>query len=247
MKKRSMIIAVSCLVAGVIGFASVAATEKAQERRKEQQARQETSQIAEVTSGIVEPKDTKSTEKEKVEVETEKVGQEVAQIQEEIGPELEEYDMGEEPAKQPVAVVEDALHFSEDTNLLWPVKGDVLLNYSMDATIYFPTLDQYRYNPAIVISGNVNDRVTLVAKGKITDISVNEETGCTVTQDLGDGYQAVYGQLKDPNFEEGATVEAGQVIGYIGEPTKYYSVEGSNLYFQLLKDGKPVNPLDYLE
>ena len=57
----------------------------------------------------------------------------------------------------------------------------------------------------------------------------------------------MYGQLKDLNFEEGATVEAGQIIGYIGEPTKYYSVEGSNLYFQLLKDGKPVNPLDYLE
>lgn len=247
MKKRSMIIAVSCLVAGVIGFASVAATEKAQERRNRQQAGQESSQIAEATSGIVEPKSTKSVKKEKAEAGTETAGQETAGIREESAPELEEYDMGEEPARQPVAVVEDALHFSEDTDLLWPVKGDVLLNYSMDATIYFPTLDQYRYNPAIVISGNVNDRVTLAAKGKITDISVNEETGCTVTQDLGDGYQAVYGQLKDLNFEEGAIVEAGQVIGYIGEPTKYYSVEGSNLFFQLLKDGQPINPLDYLE
>ena len=66
-------------------------------------------------------------------------------------------------------------------------------------------------------------------------------------QDLGDGYQAVYGQLKDLNFEEGATVEAGQIIGYIGEPTKYYSVEGSNLYFAMEKDGEPINPMEYFQ
>ena len=41
-------------------------------------------------------------------------------------------------------------------------------------------------------------------------------------------------------------VEAGQTIGYVGEPTKYYSTEGSNVYFELQKDGKPVNPKEYL-
>ena len=81
---------------------------------------------------------------------------------------------------------------------------DRLIDLVKEKNLVFHMGYMYRYNPAIVISGNVNDRVTLVAKGKITDISVNEETGCTVTQDLGDGYQAVYGQLKDLNFEEGA-------------------------------------------
>jgi len=33
----------------------------------------------------------------------------------------------------------------------------------------------------------------------------------------------------------------------VGEPTKYYTLEGSNLYFQLLKDDDPVNPMDFLE
>ena len=63
---------------------------------------------------------------------------------------------------------------------------------------------------------------------------------------LGDGYTAIYGQLKELNFKTGDTVEAGQVIGYVSEPTKYYSTEGSNLYFELQKDGKPVNPKDFL-
>lgn len=93
-------------------------------------------------------------------------------------------------------------HFDK-SSAVWPIEGDVLLDYSMDSTIYFPTLEQYRCNPAMVISGNVNDKVFAMATGKITDIQENEETGCTVIQDLGDGYAAVYGQLKELNFAKG--------------------------------------------
>lgn len=140
-----------------------------------------------------------------------------------------------------------ALHFSPETDLGWPLQGDVIMNYSMDQTIYFATLEQYKYNPALVIAGKVNDPVKAAATGRITDISTNEETGVTVTMELGDGYTAVYGQLKEVLYKEGATVDAGNAIGYIAEPTKYYSVEGSNLYFELLKDDKPVNPMQYME
>ena len=45
----------------------------------------------------------------------------------------------------------------------------------------------------------------------------------------------------------GDRVSRGDLLGFVSEPTKYYSVEGSNLYFQMLKDGEPVNPMDYLQ
>ena len=137
------------------------------------------------------------------------------------------------------------LHFSEE--LLWPMEGNVIINYSMDSTVYFPTLDQYKYNPAVIIAGEVNDKVYAVAKGQIKSIENDEVTGCTVTVDLGDGYEAVYGQLKELNFAKGDYVEAGHVLGYVGEPTKYFTVEGSNLYFELDKDGTPVDPVAYFE
>ena len=138
-----------------------------------------------------------------------------------------------------------ALHFSEE--LLWPMEGNVIINYSMDSTVYFPTLDQYKYNPAVIIAGEVNDKVYAVAKGQIKSIENDEVTGCTVTVDLGDGYEAIYGQLKELNFAKGDYVEAGHVLGYIGEPTKYFTVEGSNLYFELDKDCTPVDPVAYFE
>ncbi len=142
---------------------------------------------------------------------------------------------------------ETELHFDAQAGLMWPLGGSVILDYSMDQTVYFATLDQYKYNPAVIIAGNVNDQVRAAANGKITDISTNEVTGCTVTMDLGDGYTAVYGQLKEVPYEAGAYLEAGNSLGFVSEPTKYYSLEGSNLYFALQKDGVPVDPVEFFQ
>ena len=147
----------------------------------------------------------------------------------------------------PTATQPDALAFSENDLLAWPVDGNVLMNYSMDQTIYFSTLDQYKYNPALIIGGEVGTEVTASARGIVKSVEVNAQTGNTVTMDLGNGYEAVYGQLKEVPVQEGNYVEQGELVGYLSEPTKYYSVEGCNLYFQLLKDGEPVNPMEYMD
>lgn len=130
--------------------------------------------------------------------------------------------------------------------LQWPIEGSVLMNYSMDQSVYFATLDQYKYNPAMIISAEAGDPVTAAAAGDIVEIREDVQTGLTVVMDIGDDYMLTYGQLQDLNFKEGAHLEAGDVIGVVAEPTKYYSVEGTNLYFKLEKDGSPVDPTEYL-
>ena len=45
----------------------------------------------------------------------------------------------------------------------------------------------------------------------------------------------------------GEYLEAGQVFGYVAEPTKYYSVEGVNVFFELKHQEKAVDPLDQME
>lgn len=137
--------------------------------------------------------------------------------------------------------------FSETDTLIWPVDGNVILNYSMDQTIYFATLDQYKYNPALIISGEAGEPVLAAADGKVTAIKTDAQTGNTLIVDIGSGYDAVYGQLEEIRVKEGERIEQGDVIGYLSEPTKYYSVEGCNLYFQVLKDDESVNPLEYME
>lgn len=137
------------------------------------------------------------------------------------------------------------INFTEDSYILWPVNGAVIMSYSMDKTVYFQTLDQYRYNPAVIIEGAEGDQVLCGAPGVIKSIDVNAQTGTTVNVDIGNGYELLYGQLKEVPVKVGDYVEAKSVLGYVSQPTKYYSKEGCNVYFEMRKDGQPVNPVEY--
>lgn len=141
----------------------------------------------------------------------------------------------------------DSLSFNQEAGLTWPANGNVIMNYSDDKGIYFATLASYRVNPAIVISAQEGDKVVSAAKGMVTKIFENEETGVTLEMSIGDDYNLTYGQLKDLAVKEGDMIEEGQLIGYIAKPSKYYVVEGSNLYFKVMQGDKTVNPMYLLK
>lgn len=139
------------------------------------------------------------------------------------------------------------LTFNGADPLGWPIRGNVILDYSMETTTYFPTLDQYKCNPALIIQGEVSDPVSAPADARVAKIGSNEEIGNYVVLELGNEYAAVCGQLKDIQVAENQYVTRETLLGYVAEPTKYYSVEGDNVYFELQHEGKPVDALDYLE
>ncbi len=139
------------------------------------------------------------------------------------------------------------LTFSPEDGMTWPVSGDVILNYSMDAAVYFQTLEQYKYNPAIYISATEGTPVSACAKGVVKEIGTDAQLGQYVVTSLGSGYEVIYGQLTDLQVEEGTTVARGQVIGNVAKTTKYFSVEGDHVYLEILKDGTPVDPLQLLQ
>lgn len=150
----------------------------------------------------------------------------------------------EETSGADVVEEQPTLSFSpEQDRILWPVAGNIILDYSMDKTVYFATLDQYKYNPAVIIQGSVNEAVMCGAQGRVTSIETLEETGTTVTLDIGDGYELIYGQLKELPIKEGDYLKAGETVGYVSEPTRFYSSEGANVYFEIRKDGTSVDPM----
>lgn len=136
--------------------------------------------------------------------------------------------------------------FQPGDTLVWPVNGTVLIEYSMDKTVYFTTLQQYKYNPGLVVSATKGDQITAAAAGTVTEVFFDEEIGNAVRVDIGGGYVATYGQLENVQVSKGSVVQAGTLLGYVASPTKYYVLEGTNAYFSLTKDGKPVDPLGQL-
>lgn len=155
---------------------------------------------------------------------------------EEKQPEIQSETVGNE------VVVSKELHFAESQGLLRPVNGEVLIPFSMDGSVYFSTLDQYKYNPALMLDAEEGSPVAACAEGKVISIFRDAEIGNAVTMELGDGYQLTYGQLQDICVSPDSYVNPGEQIGTVAAPTKYYSVEGANLYLKLTVDGTPVDP-----
>ena len=153
-----------------------------------------------------------------------------------------------EPESQVEDVIAPAmpLDFQADSTMGWPVFGNVLLDYSMDTTIYFPTLKQYKCNPGILIQAEIGQPVTAAVRGQVTAIGTNEEWGNFIMMDLGGEYTLCYGQLENIPVSVGQIVEAEEVLGTVAKPTKYYVVEGPNIYVEMRYQQEPVDPLDYI-
>ena len=67
-------------------------------------------------------------------------------------------------------IQEEPLAFTEEDILSWPIDGNVILPYSMEQTIYFATLDQYKYNSAVMIAGEIGEEVWAATDGEVTSI-----------------------------------------------------------------------------
>ena len=141
---------------------------------------------------------------------------------------------------------DNSLKFDAEKGMIWPVgsgEKDIILKFSNSNTVYFKTLAQYKVNPAVVIAAKADEKVKAAAAGIVKSIKTSDETGTTVTVDIGNGYEAIYGQLKNLNVKNGQKIAKGDIVGHIAKPTKYYTEEGTNLYFEVKENGKSVDPL----
>lgn len=264
-KRGAALLLCLCLVgaAAFATFYTMNTAEKNQEQTTEQNA-EEQARIEEANAARKAVKDTEESEKstEEAEVNGATLENEIEEdpaslvkesTEEETDKEgtLDEEEIEDAGSSNVEASLENTIsptvNFTDNDTLTWPVAGNVILDYSMDSSIYFPTLKQYKYNPALVIGAEVGSQVLSAAKGIVETVEIDDETGTTITMDIGNDYELIYGQLKEVAVSEGDVVETGSLIGYISEPTKYYCEEGSNLFFEMKKNGEPVDPFLYLE
>ena len=144
-------------------------------------------------------------------------------------------------------LIAEQLNFDKAAGLLWPISGEVIIPYSPDHGVYYQTLDQFSASEAIVLASAVGTEVKAAAKGVVTAIEEDVRTGTTVTLALGNNTSLVYGQLDVTDLKEGDVLEAGECIGTVAEPTRYYVVEGPNLYFKVMEGEESIDPSELLK
>lgn len=109
---------------------------------------------------------------------------------------------------------DNSLKFDAEKGLVWPVgssEKDIILKFSDSNTVYFKTLAQYKINPAVVIAAKTDEKVKAAAAGVVKSVKTDDETGTTVTVDIGSGYEVKYGQLKNLNVKTGQKIAKGEL------------------------------------
>lgn len=144
-------------------------------------------------------------------------------------------------------LIAEQLDFDKSAGLMWPISGEVVIPYSPDHGVFYETLDQFSTSEAIVLSSAVGTEVKAAAKGVVTSIEEDVRTGTTVTLALGNDTTLVYGQLEVADLKEGDVLEAGECLGTVAEPSRYYVMEGPNLYFQVKEGETSIDPTELLK
>ena len=131
---------------------------------------------------------------------------------------------------------------------IFPVEGDIIMDYSMDMPIYWKTLDQYMVHGGIDISSDVGTPVQACAGGTVTKIEEDDGMGVTVEINHGNGLISVYSNLAaDGLIELGEVVTQGTVIGKVGQSAMFEFESPDHLHFEMKKNGEYADPMDYLK
>ncbi len=130
---------------------------------------------------------------------------------------------------------------------IMPVEGDVIMDHCVDMPVYWKTLDQYMTHSGIDISCEVGTPVQSCAAGTVTKIDKDSTMGITMEVNHGDGLISVYSNLSaDGLIELGEVVAKGQVLGTVGQSSMFEFESPDHLHFEIIKNGKAVNPADYI-
>lgn len=139
------------------------------------------------------------------------------------------------------------LKYDGTQGLLWPLEGELVMPYSMDTTVYYKTLDMYKCSPGIMIAAEEGNSIFSAYEGIVESVKDTKEYGTEVIVNLGNGYKAIYGQLMNIAVKPGDEVAKATIIGQVAPVSDYFRKEGTNLFFEVTKNGKPVNPVTLID
>jgi len=133
-------------------------------------------------------------------------------------------------------------------NTVAPLTGELAAAFSVSRLVYDKTLGDWRTHAGIDIRGEEGEAVLAWSGGTVISVGQDSSLGTTVVIDHGEGLTATYACLQeDVKVLAGDRVDPGSVIGAVGSTSLSEAALGPHLHFSLTKDGKPVDPADYLE
>ena len=133
------------------------------------------------------------------------------------------------------------------TSFTWPVRGELVAAFSVDELMYNPTMDDWRTHDGVDIAAALGSQVCAAADGTVSAVSQDPLMGTVITVSHGGGLTSTYANLAaEAMVEAGDHVNAGQVLGTVGDTAIAESALASHLHFAMALDGAAVDPGEYL-
>ncbi len=123
-----------------------------------------------------------------------------------------------------------------DGKFLRPAAGVVSSGFGMRI---HPLTHKYQMHQGVDIAMPTGTRIHAAESGRVTFAGHKDGYGKVVIMEHADGYQSVYGHLSDIGVEAGDVVRRGETIGLSGNTGRS---TGPHLHFEILKDGKRLDP-----
>jgi len=142
--------------------------------------------------------------------------------------------------EQLLPAIEEKSNYMRSIPLLWPVRGWVTSEFGFR---WSPVLETYRFHQGIDIATRIGTPIIAPADGRVVFSGWEGTYGKTILINHGYGILTKYAHLSESYVSEGQMVKRWEVIGAVGESG---ITTGPHLHYEILINGVPVNPRDYL-
>jgi murein DD-endopeptidase MepM/ murein hydrolase activator NlpD len=123
---------------------------------------------------------------------------------------------------------------------VYPIRGRLTSSFGWRLD---PISGVRRFHAALDLAASTGTTVKAAMDGRIATVGYNATYGNYIIMSHSGGYQTLYAHLHSVSVRKDAAVNQGSKIGEVGN-TGYST--GPHLHFAVFRNGKAVNPLDYL-
>jgi septal ring factor EnvC (AmiA/AmiB activator) len=124
------------------------------------------------------------------------------------------------------------------SSLAWPADGPVLKNFGQSRAG-----GRLKWN-GVLLGAPAGSEVRAVYNGRVIFADWLDGMGLLTIIEHGQGYLSLYGHNQDLLTQVGDLVGPGEVIGHVGDSG---GQAAAGLYFEIRKNGEPVNPRNWIK
>jgi len=129
----------------------------------------------------------------------------------------------------------------------WPVKGEVLREFSLEALSPDPTMGDWRTHGGIDVGASLGTRVLCMTEGEIAEIWDDPLLGTCIRVEHGGELESLYANLTaQPTVAVGDHMEIGAILGAVGDTACAESGMTPHLHLEVFRDGEAIDPLELL-